>query len=193
MSVVEKEMPRYQPEQESLVMSNSHMGSANPTLKASTLLESALAYAQLGWLTIPVGSDKKPRDPTTGRLLSDWVNQGSDDPEVLTQRFVNTRPGLGIGILTGAVSGIVAIDVDQKPGKEGVASVARLGQLLGSLPPTLMARTPSGGLHYLFKYPTGLSQSVRNKTSIGKTLLNQSQTCRRPRGRRPDRCGTYTA
>src|SRR4051794_31098836 len=123
MSVAEKEMLRYQPEQESLVMFNSHMGSTNPTLKAPTLLDSAHVYAQLGWLTIPVGSDKKPCDPTTGRLLSDWVNQGSDDPEVLTQRFANPRAGLGIGILTGEVSGIVAIDVDQKPGKEGVASL----------------------------------------------------------------------
>jgi len=152
------------------------MGSSNPTLKAPRLLESALAYAARGWLCIPVGSDKKPCDPATGRLLTDWVNQGSDDPLVLTQRFAHARPGLGVGILTGAVSGIVVIDEDQKPGKDGRASLSRLEQYLGSLPPTLMARTPSGGHHYIFKYPTGLAQPIRNRTSIGKTLLKQSQT-----------------
>jgi hypothetical protein len=56
-----------------------------------------------------------------------------------------------IGMPTGAGSGrwVVDIDVNNKP---GLASLAALEQQHGKLPPTLTARTPSGGQHRYFRW-----------------------------------------
>jgi Protein of unknown function (DUF3987)/Bifunctional DNA primase/polymerase, N-terminal len=53
-----------------------------------------------------------------------------------------------IGVPTGAASGIVALDVDIKNGHDGLLSL----EALGGAPETLTIRTPSGGLHYVFKH-----------------------------------------
>jgi hypothetical protein len=55
----------------------------------------------------------------------------------------------GVGIATGARSGIFVVDLDVKNGIDGVA---KLGQL-GEVPPTYAVATPSGGFHLYFKHP----------------------------------------
>jgi len=65
-----------------------------------------------------------------------------------------------IGVPTGRPSGIVALDLDRKPDRDGVAW-AREHQ--DALPRTRAHRTPSGGLHLLFKLGT---EDIRN--SAGK-------------------------
>jgi hypothetical protein len=50
-----------------------------------------------------------------------------------------------------ALSGLLVVDVDTKPGKRGAESLARLVGLHGPLPRTLTAHTPSGGRHFYFK------------------------------------------
>jgi hypothetical protein len=54
-----------------------------------------------------------------------------------------------IGIVTGAASGIVVIDVDAG----GEETLARLEREHGPLPPTVMARTGGGGRHIYFRHP----------------------------------------
>ena len=48
-------------------------------------------------------------------------------------------------------SGLAALDLDQKNGKDGRAALDWLEELYGDLPPTLMQRTVSGGTHLIFK------------------------------------------
>lgn len=57
-------------------------------------------------------------------------------------------PNANVGIATGAVSGLVVIDVD--PG--GDVTVEMLKRTLGPLPPTLVALTPKGA-HAYFRHP----------------------------------------
>ena len=47
----------------------------------------------------------------------------------------------------------MAIDVDNKGGKNGSAALASLEQQLGNLPETLIVSTPNNGRHYLFEFP----------------------------------------
>lgn len=57
-------------------------------------------------------------------------------------------PGCGVGIVTGAASGIVVIDTDVKK-VDGEANLRALGEL----PETYMVRTGSGGFHRYYLHP----------------------------------------
>lgn len=65
-----------------------------------------------------------------------------------------------VGVRTGRTSGIFVLDLDRKNGKDGLASVAALGE---TLPDTLTVETPSGdgGFHLYFLNPEGLEVKSR--------------------------------
>lgn len=58
-------------------------------------------------------------------------------------------PGFGVGVATGARSGIIGLDLDRKNGLDGLAAL----QLLGDIPETLAVATPTGGLHLYLRHP----------------------------------------
>jgi hypothetical protein len=62
-----------------------------------------------------------------------------------------------VAIRTGAVSGLIVLDVD--PGHGGDESLEALLRDHGSLPPGTVARTGSGGRHFYFAHPGGV---IRN-------------------------------
>jgi hypothetical protein len=62
-----------------------------------------------------------------------------------------------IGIITGAESGIVVLDVD--PRHSGDKTLADLEAKFGALPKTWRFFTGGGGLHILFRHPGGYVQS----------------------------------
>ena len=64
------------------------------------------------------------------------------------------RPDGNVGVVTGAVSGLVVIDVDV--GHGGEQSLARLKIEHGSLPRTVEALTGGGGRHLYFAHPGGV-------------------------------------
>lgn len=117
---------------------------------ATLLIETALKYARKGMKVIPVA--RKGKYP----IIEDWVNTCSDDPEIIANWFDGKE--LNIGIVTGKQSNILVIDVDNKNG-DGEMSIADFEARTGSyLPPTVTARTQSGGLHLFFKYPSDVSR-----------------------------------
>lgn len=65
--------------------------------------------------------------------------------------------GHNVALATGAVSDAVVIDIDVKNGAQGIYSLESLEAEHGKLPETLMAETPSGGKHYHYKIPKGVS------------------------------------
>lgn len=77
-------------------------------------------------------------------------------------------PGYNFALRTGRCSGVIAIDVDVKPGKNGAQSLDELVQRLGLHPDTFMntafAVTGSGGFHFLFAAPTD-GEPIRNSQS----------------------------
>ena len=116
-----------------------------------TNLDRALEFCARNWAVFPLRPGTKA--PATSRGLYD----ASKDPETIRQWW-NDNPHYGIGIATGAVSGIVVVDVDVKGGAPGHSSMLDLG-----LPETLTARTSSGGWHLYFEAPDSL---VRNAVGI---------------------------
>lgn len=73
-------------------------------------------------------------------------------------RWLKSWPDMNIGILTGAETGVMVLDIDPRHG--GDESLKNLEATNGSLPITLSANTGGGGIHYLFQIPEGLT--IRN-------------------------------
>lgn len=141
-------------------------------------LQFALEYAeQKHWLVMPLHtptSDKvKPcscnktdcanigKHPRTMKGLKDAT---SDTGKVF--EWWDMWPDANIGVVTGAESGMVALDVDVKSG--GKATLEALIQKHGKLTEKVYANTGSGGWHLLFAHPGGHwpnTQSGPNKPS----------------------------
>ena len=113
------------------------------TSTPTTTLEWATFYAGLGWSVVPVRpAEKLPavawtrfqRERTTAAQLHDWFAVG----------------GYGIGVITGAVSGMFVLDFDGEAGQE---LFNKLERQHGTLPTTPNALTPGGGIHVIFQHP----------------------------------------
>lgn len=102
-------------------------------------LEAALNYLKQGFSVIPIGANKKS-------LIKWEPYQHTRASEGQIRAWWSQHPNANIGIVTGAVSKIVVLDVDIKNGVDGRKS-------LGLIPTTACVRTPSGGDHYYFNHP----------------------------------------
>ncbi len=112
-------------------------------------LEAALNYQKQGFSVIPLGADKK--------ALIKWEQyQHTRASEGQIRAWWTQLPNANIGIVTGAVSKIVVLDVDIKNGVDGTKS-------LRPLPVTACTKTYSGGGHYYFNHP-----GVHVATSAGQ-------------------------
>ncbi len=114
--------------------------------------EHALQYVQQwGWPVFPVTPGAKT--PLTAHGFHD----ASTDSEQI-EAWWTQWPDANIGIPTGAVSGLIAIDADVKNGQPGKESFYKL-----KLPHTRTSRTPTGGWHAIYKYP---GVEIRNRTGL---------------------------
>ena len=113
-------------------------------LVAGILLAASLGYARRGWRVFPV-SGKRP-------LTEHGFKDASKD-EAILRGWWTRWPEAGIGVPTGAVSGLVVLDVDPRHG--GDASLARLTEKRGPLPTGPVVLTGGGGRHYYFAHPGG--------------------------------------
>jgi putative DNA primase/helicase len=128
----------------------------------SSMLGAALQYAAQGWPIFPlVPGAKRPLTPN-------GFKDATSDPGKIRAWFTE-YPEANIGVPTGAVSGITALDVDVKPwkGVHGDKTLAAVLADYGALPLTPKQATWSGGVQYFFAYAPG----VRNSASkIGHGL-----------------------
>lgn len=113
----------------------------------------SIDYQNRGWAVFPlVPGGKIPATP-------DGFKSATTDHSAGEQWFKGTK--YNIGIATGAVSGIVVLDIDRK--SSGYSSLAELEKTHGSLPHTYRVRTGGLGAHYYFRHPGG---TFRNKTGL---------------------------
>jgi hypothetical protein len=115
-------------------------------LKSS--LEFALYYQNLGLSIIPTGPNKKP-------LIEEWNPYMKRCATVIEinnwwKQWPNANPAL----VTGMVSGVVALDLDKKHNRTSKEF---------SIPSTVCAKSAGGGEHFFFKHP----QNVLVKNSSG--------------------------
>lgn len=114
-----------------------------------TIAEQAFAYHVAGYSVIPLRKDKKP-------ALASWKKYQTTyatDYEIIAW-FENTQHQ--IGIVTGKLSGITVIDIDNK----GEGGQVRADALLKKFPHTRTVRTPSGGYHLIYQYAEGFTVSA---------------------------------
>ncbi|MCI0506122.1 MAG: bifunctional DNA primase/polymerase [Gammaproteobacteria bacterium] len=115
----------------------------------------ALQYAQYRWSVIPMRAyDKRP--------LIKWQDfQQRRATELEINEWCHHWPDANVGIVTGAISGIVVLDIDPKHG--GDQSLALWEKGHGPLPRAAEVKTGGGGRHLYFRHPGGL---VHNKVGV---------------------------
>lgn len=106
-------------------------------------LHAALRYGARSFHVFPTKSGTKDEPLIKWRLFS------SSDPRAIRQWW-GKWPDANIGIDTGK-SGLLVLDADSKPDKNGYETILDWDINGLVLPPTLKARTRSGGTHYVFK------------------------------------------
>ena len=123
-----------------------------------TNLDRALTYARRGWRVVPIPPGEKfPRGITA------WQTEGSTDEAKITHWWTQA-PDHGIGIVTGATSGLWVLDVDVAGDKVGDETLAEHEAGYGDLPDTYEVITGSGGRHLYFAWPTD-GQVITNSAS----------------------------
>lgn len=122
-----------------------------------TILEAALEYCSFSWCVIPIyAHGKEPLVP--------WKGYQSGHATVKQVRAWWTGwPDANVGIVTGAISNLVVLDVD---GPTGEATLARLIEEYGSLPKTPESRT-GHGRHLYFKHPGTPVRTTAGKLGEG--------------------------
>ena len=126
--------------------------------------EAALAYMARGWAVVPIA-------PAGKRPLVRWqAFQETPATEDEAMDWYVRWPDAGVGIVTGAVSGIAVLDID--PGHGGVASLDALEREHGPLPRTIEAITGGGGRHVYFAYPGG---ELRNRAGLAPGIDLRAQ------------------
>ena len=114
-----------------------------------SIADAAVAYGMTGIPVFPCDANKQP-------LTAHGFKNATTDPVLIRAAFTNPRAVM-IGMPTGAITGVVVVDVDRKQGRDGGkwldANSHRLVQ-------TRTVSTGSGGLHLYFKHP---GQKVQNQ------------------------------
>jgi hypothetical protein len=142
-----------------------------------TPLSAAMGYVErLGLAVIPTGTTCKPGSVSKFGALLDGLTEGdgvsrafatkdaTKDPQLIRSIW-GRYPKANVSIVTGAISGVFALDIDAKAGKvDGFGALAVLEERFGSLPTTWRALTPSGGEHRYFRQPKGWE--LRNKVGL---------------------------
>lgn len=113
------------------------------------MLEVAHLYAARFHLrVVPIRPGSKAPD------LADWPRLATTDPVQIADWWTNGHAGCGVGIATGAESGVFVLDVDDNGrDKRGGDSLDDLLRTHGELPETPLVLTPGGGLHYYWRWP----------------------------------------
>jgi len=105
--------------------------------------------------TVTVGrcSCGDPACPAPGKHThGPWKERMADAAGVeQVQRWWRRWPDANVGVVTGAVSGLVVLDVDPRHG--GGESLAALEGVHGDLPRTVESLTGGGGQHLYFRHP----------------------------------------
>ncbi len=122
---------------------------------SNDILPAALDYLARGWSVIPVRAREKR--PLLAWQLYQQHHASEDDLRVWFARW----PQANVGIVTGAVSGLVVVDIDRQHG--GEESIALLEREHGAMPRTVEAISGGGGRHMYYAHPAG---HVHNKVGL---------------------------
>ena len=121
-------------------MNAEHFKQERATL---SLQQAAVRYARLGWSVFPLHG-KLPYKGTHGH------KDATTDLETI-RAWWSQHEAANIGLATGAVSGVIVLDIDPRHG--GYFSLKDLERQYGKLTDTKTSSTANGGLHKFFQHP----------------------------------------
>ncbi len=125
------------------------------TAPPPAMMQQAAQMVEEGVMIFPLRpSEKRP-------LTRNGFKDASRSPEQV-ERWWEQSPTANIGLPTGAVNGIVVVDVDVKDGKGGEASLKALQQEHGAFL-TRTVETPTGGYHFYF---SSSDPEIGNRTAM---------------------------
>ncbi len=148
--------------------SNQMHPSEAVTLASSTQIDccsidpavAAITYARRGWAVLPIftvhngactcASGARCSSPGKHPILMGGVNAATKNVDEVA-RLWREHPHANVGIATGRMSGIIALDVDPRNG--GRETSRCLAVELGAPPRTVCADTGGDGYHRFFLYP----------------------------------------
>jgi putative DNA primase/helicase len=125
----------------------------------NTFLDAALDYAAGGWPVFPLAPGRKKPAISIEEGGHGFHDATTDAAQI--RAWWKRWPRANIGMPTGQASGIVVVDVDPRNGGD----VSAL-----HLPATRTVRTPSGGYHYYFTVPDGMSAPKDNTGKLGRGI-----------------------
>jgi len=125
-----------------------------------TKKEIALALLARGWSVIPLW-------PKSKQAIHQWTEyqRRLPTPEEI-EKWWREEPEANIGVVTGAVSGIIVGDVDPRHG----GSVETMQK---DAPSPFVVTTPGGGAHFYYRHPGGRVQKGKPRPGIDR----QSDGC----------------
>ena len=118
-------------------------------------IESALRLASEGFYVFPVVPDGKIP------AVKNWPNKATREQTTIDMWW-RSNPDFNVGIFTGRYGDdehLIAVDVDVKDGKNGMAAWKQFKDEL-KLPVTRRNKTPTGGLHYIYASPHPVKSSA---------------------------------
>ncbi len=105
--------------------------------------------------------------PCNGNKKTPLTKHGFKDASAdkqLINDWWNKHPDANIGLPTGRINNLVVVDVDVKNDAGGWESFERLTYEVG-LFNTMTVKTPSGGVHFYFKYPKDVD-AIKNRVNF---------------------------
>jgi putative DNA primase/helicase len=118
----------------------------------TTTLEWALAYGQHGWSVLPMPANGGPKAKVPLVKWKPYQTERASEEQI--RAWWQQWPDANIGIVTGKISGISVLDIDEKPweGKHGHATFLALIDRYKEWPTTLAQKTWSDGTQFIFAY-----------------------------------------
>lgn len=131
------------------------------------LCGSALFYANRGWAVFPCVPAKYDGEGGKSPRIKDWQNLATIDREQIIDWWTR-MPSSNVGVICGARSGLLIVDVDCKPDRniDGWISLAALEAVHGSLPAGPRVRRGMSSTHVYFAFDSRLGNSVGHLPGI---------------------------
>ncbi|MFR4506929.1 MAG: bifunctional DNA primase/polymerase [Enterococcus avium] len=138
------------------------------------MIEAALWYAERGFPALPLKSNGKA--PMTTELFPSGFKSATTDKNKL-KRHWSSYPTSNIGLRISEDLIVMDIDVHNE---NGFHSLAVLEREFDKLPDTFSVDTPSGGKHYYFKLPEGVTIARQINAFKGIDLLTNGYVVASP-------------
>jgi Bifunctional DNA primase/polymerase, N-terminal len=137
-----------------------HIDPGHPDLPRLGFGVAARLYQErFGWAVLALARKQKRPHP----IMKHGVLWASRDGGMVEQVW-GQDPFAGVGIATGAASGLMVVDLDRHGRQDGIAVWAQfLAENRLAVPPGPWVQTPSGGQHHYYRLPPGAGMPQRPK------------------------------